>query len=486
MKKKSLKVNAILNGSKTVLGIIFPLITLPYVTRTIQVNNLGKVNFSYSIVNYFILLSGLGIATYATREGAKLRSNREELNNFVNQMFTLNIISTSISYFLLVSLVNIIPKLNNYKQLISIHSICIIGGTLGISWIYQIYEDYFYITLRTLVFQILSLCLLFILVKSPDDYYRYAWITVISNVGANIFNLVHSRKYIKLKIIKKIDFKKHITPIMTIFASNIAVIIYVNSDTSMIGFLCGDNADYNLGLYSTSVKVYTILKTLVSALTMVALPRLSTYIYNNDTDKYNKTIEKIFNYLLLFLIPIVVGLNVVAKPIIYIVGGEKYLPAVTALHILSFSLLFSVLATYFTNAILIPSNMEKGVLKSTIISATLNFILNLFFIPRFYQNGAALTTLISEMVVCIMLYYYAKSKAKLSVSTESLRSIFIGSLSIIIVYCIIRMFEFNLILEGILIIIISIFIYFIILILCGNNEVKEIMKSLVSAKKSTG
>ena len=82
MEKISLKRNASLNGVRTVFAILFPLITFPYATRVLQVANLGKVNFSSSIVNYFLLMAGLGVATYAIREGAGLRNDPEKLNEF--------------------------------------------------------------------------------------------------------------------------------------------------------------------------------------------------------------------------------------------------------------------------------------------------------------------------------------------------------------------------------------------------------------------
>ena len=57
MKYKSISLNALLNAIKTLLQVIFPLITFPYAARVIGVAGIGKYNFSSSIVNYFILLS---------------------------------------------------------------------------------------------------------------------------------------------------------------------------------------------------------------------------------------------------------------------------------------------------------------------------------------------------------------------------------------------------------------------------------------------
>lgn len=98
MKQKSLAVNAILNSIKTICTIIFPFITFPYVSRILHVDNLGIYNFCSSIISYFSLIAGLGINTYAIREGVKYRNCKERMSEFSSEIFTINVLSTVISY----------------------------------------------------------------------------------------------------------------------------------------------------------------------------------------------------------------------------------------------------------------------------------------------------------------------------------------------------------------------------------------------------
>ena len=77
MKSISLKKNAILNVIKQILKIAFPLITFPYVSRVLLEDNFGKYNFSLSIISYFQLIAGLGISSYAIREGARIRDDKK-------------------------------------------------------------------------------------------------------------------------------------------------------------------------------------------------------------------------------------------------------------------------------------------------------------------------------------------------------------------------------------------------------------------------
>ena len=156
VKNKSIKVNMILNAIKGLMSIFFPLISFPYVSKVLGVDNIGRYNFANSIISYFVLFAGLGINTYAIREGARLREKENEFRQFANEMFSINILSTIMSYVLFALLLIIVPKFQEYKTLLIILSLQIIFKTIGIEWIYSIYEDYAYITLRSIVFQVIS------------------------------------------------------------------------------------------------------------------------------------------------------------------------------------------------------------------------------------------------------------------------------------------------------------------------------------------
>ena len=122
MKKKSVGKNAVLNVFRTVLTLIFPLITFPYISRVLQVENLGKVNFVNSIISYFILFATLGVKTYGTREVSAIREDKEKFQRFYSQILTITIVSTLISYLALFIIVICIPSLHNYITLFIILS----------------------------------------------------------------------------------------------------------------------------------------------------------------------------------------------------------------------------------------------------------------------------------------------------------------------------------------------------------------------------
>lgn len=72
---------------------LFPLITYPYITAILSVDELGQYNFSLSIINYFALIAGLGVSSYAIREGARIRDDKKALSKFASQMLEINLMS---------------------------------------------------------------------------------------------------------------------------------------------------------------------------------------------------------------------------------------------------------------------------------------------------------------------------------------------------------------------------------------------------------
>lgn len=79
VKIKSVKVNFIMNMILTASTFIFPLITLPYITRVLAVEGVGKVNIATSIAQYFSMVAMLGVPTYGIRACAQVRDDREKL-----------------------------------------------------------------------------------------------------------------------------------------------------------------------------------------------------------------------------------------------------------------------------------------------------------------------------------------------------------------------------------------------------------------------
>lgn len=477
MKRKSLGINAILNGIKTALAVVFPLITFPYVSGILSVNSIGAYNFSYSIVGYFELFAALGISTYAIREGAKIRDDYQKISDFASELFTINVFSTFIVYVLLFLAVAFVPQFQDYTDLILILSTIIFATTIGCEWVYSIYEEYLYITVRSIAAYVVSLILLFVLVKDSQDVVRYAIATAVATGGANLLYLVSRKKYCKIRFIKltKIHWKRHLKPILTIFGNTVTTTIYVNSDTIILGFL---SSDYYVGLYSLPVKIYTVIKRMLAAVITVSISRLSNCWGNGKIKEFQDTAEKVCLALMTLAVPAVVGIIALSRDIILLISNEDYLAAQGALIILCFALIFSVFNWFFTSCILIPCHKEEKVLYATIVAAAINVGMNFILIPHFQHNAAAFTTLVAELVGLIIGIRNAKNIFSLRAVFKEIRAVIIGCVFIVLICYACAVFIDILILRILFSIAFSVLVYGAVLLLLKHSLALQVLRIL--------
>lgn len=479
MKKKSLGYNALLNGLRSALNLIFPLITFPYVSRILSVEGMGIYNFSNTYVGYFILLAGLGIVTYAVREGAKYRDNIDKMNLFASQVFTINIISTIISYILLIVSLLIFKNLRSYVSTILVFSLQIFFTTIGTEWIYTIHEDYQYITIRSIIFKFISIFFLFIFVRNSTDYLWYAGITVFASVGSNLLNYLHAKSLVQIKLVKNTNWRHHLKPILIIFASTLAMTLYISSDTTILGLL---KNDYDVGIYGVSVKIYTIINGLINGLLVVTIPRLAMLFGKRKVKEYKKVLSTVLNNASILVLPAAVGLIMLSREIVLIIAGNKYLNSVFPLQIISVAIVFANFALIFNECILIPAKREKKTLQNTIITGLTNVILNIFLIPLWSYDGAALTTVIAECMMMVLSAWAAKDMLRdIILSREVIKNIFsaiMGCTGIVLV-CLVCNFVCNFLIEKVVLsVILSVLVYGGILLLLKNEVIKSWIKKL--------
>lgn len=398
MVQKSLKKNAVYSFIKAFMGLAFPLISFPYASRILLPAGIGKVNFANSIIEYFTLAASLGIFSYAAREAVRVRDNQHELNKIFREILTINLVSTAIAYILLAFALFFVSKFNEYRVLLIVCSTKILFTTIGVDWIFNVQEEYKYVTIRSVIFQIISLVLLFVFVKTPDDYVAYAFMGVFSSVGSNICNIFYARKFVNFFDKTKIEIKRHFKPIFTFFGMSVATKVHTALDSVMLGFMLSDTA---VGYYSAANKIKGLVVGLITAILATLLPRSSYYLGQNKNDEYQKIVSKALNFALFFSIPSAVGIMLIAKPLILLFSGKEFLASLPAMLIMSPIIVFIALASFMDNMILLPQRMEKVSLQSQIIGCVTNIVLNYVLIPVWGVFGAAFSTFIVEGLITL-------------------------------------------------------------------------------------
>lgn len=429
-KKQSLNSNTFFNTLKSLFSVIYPIISFPYVSRVLGANNIGKINFGNSIVSYVTLAASLGITSYAVRECSKVRSDKYKLEKLTSEIYSINIVSTIFAYILLTIALVFVRELNDYRLLICVQSISVMFITLGADWINTTFEDFKYISIRTISAQLITLLLMFVFVKKPEDYIVYAIICVIASSGANVVNIFYRKRFCKMRFVTKMNIKNHYKPILLIFSMTLTQTIFCNSDMTMLGVMKGD---MEVGLYATSVKIFTLVSALVSSNIWVTLPQISESIEKQEWEKASSFIEYSLNFLIILGLPAIAGLNVIPSSIIYMLAGPDYLEAVLSLRWITLALLCSFTGSWIGSLILMPLGKEKICLLSSSISALFNVVLNVFLIPKFGLNGAAFTTFLTEGLGVLIMLPHVDRRIKIKSFSKMIISPLVGCLYILAV-----------------------------------------------------
>lgn len=479
-KQKSLKVNAVLNVVKQCSTVIFPLVTYPYISRVLGSDNFGRIGFSNSVIEYGMVFAALGIPTYMVREGAKIRDDKQKISRMAAEVFTISIMTMLIALAAIALLTVASPRLRVERLILFTLSFNIVFYVLGRDWVNTIYEDYLYVTIRYIALKALSLLLIFLFVRRPEHYLRYAGIIMVTESAGYIANIFYTRRYIPYALTLRPRLDVHLKPLMLLFCSTLAIQIYIQSDITILGFM---RTDSEVGVYSLASRVYSVIKSVLNAIIMVAIPRISYYIGNGDTTAYHGLLGKLKESLITLLFPCIVGGFALSSDIMYIMGGEEYLYGHRAFEILCVALLFAVLGCYYAQGVLVPNRRENKFFICTSVSALVNIVLNFWFVRYMGIEGAAITTLIAEMLIMASCRCYSRDFLKPEKS-RSILSVIVGCAVIFVECKLIAMLKLTPIKELMLSFGASVASYFAVLYLLKNPVVKENLDAVMRKIRS--
>ena len=405
-KVSSIKHNFIMNFILTASGFIFPLITFPYISRVLLAGGNGKIAFVTAYVNYFLMVSQLGIPTYGVRACARVRDNKEKMSHTVQEIMVINFIMTMLVTASYIITVFTVPRLFEDRTLFMINAVTFFLQFIGINWLFQALEEYEYITKRSILFKIISLVLMFALVHKANDYIIYGTITVFAAVGSNVLNISRARRYVSFRKTAPYNLKQHMKPILILFAQSLAISVYTNLDAIMLGFMRSNN---EVGYYNAAVRIKVILTSLVTSLGGVLLPRMSYYVKNRMKSDFARIMIKALNFSLFLSIPLALFFSITARDSLLFLAGPDYLPAVMSMVFLILTIIPIGITNVLGIQVLTPLEDENLVMLSVLAGAGADFILNLIFIPHWGASGASCATLIAEIIVLIMQMIFAKN-----------------------------------------------------------------------------
>lgn len=397
---------SVLNG----VNILLPLITLPYLVRTVGLSNYGAYSIVYTIIQYVLLISAYGFNYTTTKQIAQNRDNIQIVQTiFYSTIYARFIISIPTILIGLVVTIVLYPPVYLLMYIGGLG--IVVGDIMNPVWLFQGFEKMRYMTYANLVCKALFTILIFLFVQSTDDY---VYITLWNSAGfiaSGLITLVISIKIFRLRF-TKVSFNDVLYQIKegwTIFLSTIFMNIYRNSNIFLLGLFV---SDYGVGVYSTAEKVVKAIQSVTAPVSNALFPYLSSSFTRKSTKdcslqilSLNKKISVLFAFvaLLLFLYSGLINqiffgdsdqriadLMCYMSPVI-LIGGMNYILGIAGL---------------------VNLNQNKYFFISVTFSGILSLILLVISVKYIDLYSGALAMISAEVILFIMCYYKIRRLSK--------------------------------------------------------------------------
>ena len=403
MATKSLFKNSIYKSLLNLANIIVPIFMGPYIARLLDVNLYGIYNKVYAEFQIFLIFAGFGLYNYGIREFSKVRDDPKKISKLFSSLFVVGILSNIIT--LIVYVIYSFATSDGITTVVyMIMTIQIVGNIFYIEFVNEALENYKFITIKTLIIKVFYVLGLIVFVRKPEDIVPYAVVINLTVFANNIVSFIYAKKRIKFDF-KEIKIVKYIKPLVLVLLISNVEILYSQLDKVMLGKFVDDVA---VTMYYIPYYIIATLASFPLSIISVAIPRASYMLHEHGKEAYENTLEKAASASLFIMIPMCLGVCVLAPEIMQIYGGAKYVVATTTLMFACIHRLIITAESILTNLVMYTNNKEKQLVRMMFGFGVLNIILNslLVVFKVFTPITEMITTAIAEflLVTTQMLY----------------------------------------------------------------------------------
>lgn len=474
--KKSIARNYIYNLIYQMLTILLPLVTTPYLSRVLGAEPIGIYGYTISIVTYFVLFGTLGISMYGQRETAYKGDNIAERSKVFWELIIIRTITLSISMLLFYMIYGRIGEYTIYYRILLIQ---LVANLFDISWLFQGIEEFEKTVVRNLIVKLLSLILIFTVIKTPNDLWKYFAIYVGAELLGNITLWLYLPQYIEKVSIKKLDLKKHIKPVISLFLPQIAIQIYTVLDKTMIGVITKDMVE--VGYYEQAQKVVKAALMITTALQTVMNSRIANSYAQNDKQEIKKCLGISIDFVWFLTIPMMFGFFAISSKFVPWYYGDGF-DGVTPILLATAPILIAIGLNGITGIqYLIQIGKQNVFTISVVIGAITNVIFNSILIPFWGGVGAAIASTLAETAILIYQLKYFKEQYKISEMLRMSIKCFISAFIMFIVVKIITNFLPVGILNTCIEILIGGIVYIVVLLILKYEFLKELTSLVINA-----
>lgn len=404
MKKRSIRVNFFYQAANQILTLFIPLITTPYISRVLKAEGIGKFSYTYSVICYLIIFSNLGINEYSSRKMSTIQGDKEKQIELFWQ-----ILGTKLINFILpiIVYISIVLSSQRFSRLFLAEFFFLLDGLTNISWYFTGMEDFQSTVKKSFIARIISIVLLFLFVKNENDVIIYALIMGGSLLFSDVLLWIELPNYMRRGHPIFSGYRIHFAGGIKMLMPALAGSVFVYGDKVMLGILLISTMEN--GYYEQSQKIITLSQGVINAIATVMLPRIASLYSNNNKEMISYYMEKTIYFLVIIGMPIIFGISGIAKGFIPWFFGGGFEKVEVLLYIQSPIVLIYGIYYILGYQYLFGTNQEIKFTRYIMVGSIINIILNYFLIPGGGALGAAVASVISEMVIASSLLLNARS-----------------------------------------------------------------------------
>jgi len=385
-----------------IFNTIIPLLTIPYITRVLGIANYGIFSSALNLIGYFQLIVEYGFNMLGIRKISMAKS-KEEKDKIYSTILTCKIILTlfSFSIMIFVSLIIKIPVAQFICMVILFF--IVLGSVFKQTWVFQGLQKMKYITLINVFTRTISVSSIFILVKSPNDLYLYAFLYSISFFLFDIIStfFVHLKFNIKFIRVSKLYIFSGFKEGWYLFLTSTMSKIFTSIGLTVLQFTSNE---IEVGVYSALQKIPNVLILMYIPVSQVLYPYISKN-YGNSISKIIDKFRKIFILIVAFSIFISLIIVVFSKNLLNLVFGNDLVEYSNLIIPLQLWMIFSIVNNILGTQILVASGHSREYSLSSIIGSISIIIISIPLGIILKMYGIAIATLIAEFILTIILLF---------------------------------------------------------------------------------
>ncbi|MEW9575688.1 oligosaccharide flippase family protein [Bacillus toyonensis] len=456
--------------------IITPILTMPFLSRVLGVRALGINSYTFSVVQILSVLAFLGIGQLGIRNIAKNRESQNKVNETFWGLWLIQFLAGIVVIGIYIFYILNVNK--EYSMYFLLQLPFLLGVIFDISWFYIGIERIKQVVLRNMLIKSVSIILIFILIRSENDLWKYMLIMSLGALLGNVVFWIGISKYVTKFSFNRKYLQDNFKAALLLLIPQLAIQVYITFDKTILGMIAGP---IELSYYDQSQKISRIILAVITSLSMVLLPRLANMAVNAQNEILHKYLKKSLDYtiVLSLLFCNIVMLN--SYEFVPWFFGKDFIPMSPLMFWVSLIIIFIPIGGVFANQYALAFEKDKQYVLPLVLGAIISLTLNIIFIPRYGAIGATIVIVVVEFMVCFFRIYLIRKYLDLKFMFQGVYTYFLAaSITFIAVYFIPKMFVndfINMTIKSLIIVTVYIIIIFVLPNIISQDLKRIILKN---------